>query len=101
KLHPTILLSYQMFLKRDRDGIETDYDKFLAVLENAMLSAGVPITEIYTEELTVMLLNRAQLSLLKGKYEQLLDDTLSSRLVAPVGATDLGNVFLSLIHQLI
>ncbi|MEG0091739.1 MAG: patatin-like phospholipase family protein, partial [Oscillospiraceae bacterium] len=80
KLHPTILLSYQMFLKRDRDGIETDYDKFLAVLENAMLSAGVPITEIYTEELTVMLLNRAQLSLLKGKYEQLLDDTLSSRL---------------------
>ncbi|MEG1048997.1 MAG: hypothetical protein RSE24_00495, partial [Oscillospiraceae bacterium] len=64
-------------------------------------SAGIPITEIYTQELVVVLLNRAKLSIIQGKYEQLLKDTLSSRLIAPIGAANLGNVFLSLIHQLI
>ncbi|MEG0020564.1 MAG: patatin-like phospholipase family protein, partial [Oscillospiraceae bacterium] len=101
KLHPTILLSLQMYLKRDRDGAQEEQERFLAILESAMMSAGIPITEIYTQELVVVLLNRAKLSIIQGKYEQLLKDTLSSRLIAPIGAANLGNVFLSLLHQLI
>lgn len=102
-IHPTIALRFQVLFTHDktRGVVSGDIDKFLAVLEHAMLCANAPLGEIYTQQSVVSIIMQAKPSALANKYDQLLEDNVASRLLAPIAVANFDTVLLSLIQLLI
>lgn len=101
KYHPAVMLAGQVYFKVDRNNPKKEIDKFLAVLEGAMLSANMPVGIIYTLENLPWYLDKIPDNIFTEKLEQLTENTAVSRLLAPVGAADVKRVFLSLLRTLV
>ncbi len=101
KYHPAVMLASQVYFKVDRNNPRTKREKFLAVLEGAMLSANLPLGKIYTMENFPWYLDKVEDNLFTEKLEQLTENTAVSKLLAPAGAADVKRVFLSLLRTVV
>lgn len=100
-LHPTIFLSNKLYFTKDRANPRTNKDKFLAILENAMMSANLPLGDIYNCERVIELLRDVTDTHASERFELLLEDTVASRLIAPLAATNLAGLSLALVRQVL
>ncbi len=101
KYHPAVMLASQVYFKVERNNPRTKREKFLAVLEGAMLSAKLPLGKIYTMENFPWYLDKVEDNLFTEKLEQLTENTAVSTLLAPAGAADIKRVFLSLLRTVV
>lgn len=97
--YPTVALSTQIYFSKNRQPFKDKKSAFIAILEGAMLSAQLPLGEVYTCELLMQKLMQSKKDCNCEKFCDLEKTEISSYLLLPLAAAEVVKVFLGLIQQ--
>ena len=99
--HSSLKVASELYMRAERRNPKTVGDKFLAVLEGAMLAGGLPLGEVYTLENLPGYLAKVSGNRVFKKLEQLAAEKNLTKLLSPLGAADVKKVYLSLAKNLL
>lgn len=99
--HSHIKIAAEVYMRTERDNPKTLGDKFLGVLEGAMLAADLPLDVVYTAENIGQYLHTATAKNNTDKTEKLTPEKLAAKLLNQVKAADIKHVYLGLLKTLI
>lgn len=98
--YTALKLAAEVYMRVERHNPKTVSDKFLSVLEGAMLAGNLPLGEVYTGDNLPEYLAAANKNIIAGKLEQLAGDRHFQKLLGTVGAADIKKVYLFLLKSL-
>ena len=99
--HPSVKIASEVYNLAERKHPKTQQDKFLAVLEGAMVEADLSFAEVYTLEMVKEQLLSAQEEIFSGVFAPLADNKTAAKILAKLSSVDVKKVYLSIAKDLI
>ncbi len=99
--HPSLKLAVEVYMRTERKNPATEGDKFLGMLEGAMVAGGLPVGEVYTAENLPAYIRQAKTGGIFEKLEQFAHDKKIADLLTPLGAADVKKVYLTLLKNIL
>ena len=99
--HTPVKLAAEVYNHTERRNPKTLNDKFLAVLEGAMLAADAPVEEVYTAENIKKYLVHAKENVFGSIFTPLADNRTAAKLLSKLEAIDIRKVYLRLAQNII
>ena len=97
----TLKLAAEVYMHTERKTPKKLTDKFVSVLEGAMLAGNLPLGEVYTLENLPGYIAQTKPNHIYDNAELYIKDSIKNKLLSSVGAADIKHMYLALLKTLI